>query len=164
MKIILPSYINENSDAEDTISSSYLVSNGDGDVETMVRIDTPLPVEKRIFDGIDISCITMPRVRTFIDTFSEVLRKTEIGDVSLTAMRIERTEDEGYELEWIYNYFRVYYSFEVTGDDTCGFVESNQETGSFNSSFRQMQEADYKVIAEKSLIIVINHIQNCGVS
>lgn len=164
MKIVLPSYINEKPDAENISSSSYLTGNGDGDVETMVRIDIPLPVEKRIFDGIDISGITMSRVRTFIDTFSEVLRNTEIGDATLTAMRLERAEDEGYELEWIYNYFRVYYSFEATGDDSCGFVENNQETGSFKSSFRQMQEADYRMIAEKSINFVINHIHNSGIS
>lgn len=163
MKVIIPSYISEDNDTENIVSHSYFV-NADKEVETMVRIESPLPVEKRIFDEIDTKDISMQRVHDFIDAFTNALRLTDLGDITLTPMHFTQNEDGSCELEWIYNYFRLYYSFEPTGDDTFGLVENNTDTRTFKSTFTPMREGNYLSIAYESLNYVINHIQNSGIS
>lgn len=162
MKIKLPSYIDEK-DLDDYIISHVYSVNDNNKLETMANIEAPLPVEKRIFDDIDVHSIKIPRVLRFIQAFTNQLRNTETSEVTMSRMRLAESED-GYDLEWIYSYFRVYFSFEANGDDTYGFVENNTESGSFQSVFYKMKEEEYDLIVEKVLKFVINHINDNGLS
>ena len=152
MKIKLPSYIDEK-DLNDYIISHVYSVNDNNKLEAMANIEAPLPVEKRIFDDIDVHSIKMPRVHEFIQAFTDQLRNTDTSEVTMNKMRLVETED-GNELEWIYSYFRIYFSFEAAGDDTCGFVENNTESGSFRSSFDKMKQEEYSLIARKSIDFV----------
>lgn len=162
MKIKLTSYIDE-IDLDDYVISHVYSVNDNNKIETMVNIEAPLPVEKRIFDNIDVHSIKIPRVKQFIQAFTEQLRNTDTSEVSMSKMRLAESEN-GYELEWIYSYFRIYFSFEGKCDDTYGFVENNTESGSFRSSFDKMKEEEYPLIAKKSLDFVKNHINDNGLS
>lgn len=162
MKNKLPSYIDE-IDLDDYIISHVYSVNDNNKLEAMVNIKAPLPVEKRIFDSIDVSSIKNPRVLRFIQAFTEQLRNTETSAVTMSKMRLAESED-GYDLEWIYSYFRIYFSFESNGDDTYGFVENNTDSGSFQSIFYKMKEEEYDLIVEKVLKFVINHIKDNGLS
>lgn len=162
MKIKLPSYIDEK-DLDDYIISHVYSVNDNNKLEAMANIEAPLPVEKRIFDDIDVHSIKIPRVLRFIQAFTNQLRNTETSEVTMSRMRLAESED-GYDLEWIYSYFRVYFSFEANGDDTYGFVENNTESGSFQSVFYKMKEEEYDLIVEKVLKFVINHINDNGLS
>lgn len=162
MKIKLPSYIDEK-DLDDYIISHVYSVNDNNKLEAMANIEAPLPVEKLIFDDIDVHSIKIPRVLRFIQAFTNQLRNTETSEVTMSRMRLAESED-GYDLEWIYSYFRVYFSFEANGDDTYGFVENNTESGSFQSVFYKMKEEEYDLIVEKVLKFVINHINDNGLS
>lgn len=162
MKIKLPSYIEE-IDLDDYVISHVYSVNDNNKIEAMVNIEAPLPVEKRIFDDIDVHSIKIPRVHEFIQAFTNELRNTETSEITMSKMRLVETED-GNELEWIYSYFRIYFSFEADGDDTCGFVENNTESGSFRSSFDKMKQEEYSLIARKSIDFVINLIKDNGLS
>ena len=162
MKIKLPSYIDEK-DLDDYIISHVYSVNDNNKLEAMANIEAPLPVEKRIFDDIDVHSIKIPRVLRFIQAFTNQLRNTETSEVTMSRMRLAESED-GYDLEWIYSYFRVYFSFEANGDDTYGFVENNTESGSFQSVFYKLKEEEYDLIVEKVLKFVINHINDNGLS
>lgn len=162
MKIKLPTYIDDIELDDNVITHVYSV-NDINKIEAMVKIEAPLPVEKRIFDDIDISSIKMSRVRGFIQAFTNCLRNNDTNEVSLNKIRMVETDD-GYEFEWIFNYFRVYFSFEANGDDSFGFVENNTESASFLSSFYKMKEEDYGMIVKKALNFVINHINDNGLS
>lgn len=158
MKIKLPTYIDDIELDDYVISHVYSV-NDSNRIEAMVKFEAPLPVEKRIFDDIDVSSIKISKVKEFIQAFTNLLQNSDTNEVTLNKMIFEESE-EGYEFEWIYNYFRVYFSFEVNGDDTYGFVEYNTESGSFRSSFNKMTVQEYDSIVEKALNFVINHISN----
>ena len=162
MKIKLPSYIDD-IELDDYIISHVYSVNDNNKIEAMVNIEAPLPVEKRIFDDIDVHSIKMPRVHEFIQAFTDQLRNTDTSEVTMNKMRLVETED-GNELEWIYSYFRVYFSFEANSDDTYGFVENNTESGSFRSSFDKMKEEEYSLIARKSIDFVKNLIKDNGLS
>ena len=162
MKIKLPSYIDEK-DLNDYIISHVYSVNDNNKLEAMANIEAPLPVEKRIFDDIDVHSIKIPRVLRFIQAFTNQLRNTETSEVTMSRMRLVESED-GYDLEWIYSYFRVYFSFEANGDDTYGFVENNTESGAFQSVFYKLKEEEYDLIVEKVLKFVINHINDNGLS
>lgn len=162
MKIKLPTYIDE-IDLDDYVISHVYSVNDNNKLEAMVNIKAPLPVEKRIFDDIDVHSIKIPRVLRFIQAFTDQLRNTETSEVTMSKMRLAELED-GYDLEWIYSYFRIYFSFEASGDDTYGFVENNTKSGSFQSSFYKMKEEEYDLIVEKVLKFVINHIIDNGLS
>ena len=162
MKIKLPSYIDE-IDLDDYVISHVYSVNDNNKIEAMVNIEAPLPVEKRIFDNIDVHSIKIPRVHEFIQAFTDQLRNTDTSEVTMNKMRLVESE-EGYELEWIYSYFRVYFSFDANGDDTYGFVENNTESGSFQSFFHKMKEKEYPLIAKKCLDFAKNHINDNGLS
>lgn len=162
MKIKLPSYIEE-IDLDDYVISHVYSVNDNNKIEAMVNIEAPLPVEKRIFDDIDVHSIKIPRIHEFIQAFTNELRNTETSEITMSKMRLVETED-GNELEWIYSYFRIYFSFEADGDDTYGFVENNTESGSFRSSFDKMKEEEYSLIARKSIDFVKNLIKDNGLS
>lgn len=162
MKIKLPSYIDD-IELDDYIISHVYSVNDNNKIEAMVKIEAPLPVEKRIFDDIDIPSIKIPRVQQFIQAFTNELRNTDTSEITMSKMRLAETEDSN-ELEWIYSYFRVYFSFEANSDDTYGFVENNTESGSFRSSFDKMKEEEYSLIARKSIDFVKNLIKDNGLS
>ena len=162
MKIKLPSYIDD-IELDDYIISHVYSVNDNNKIEAMVNIEAPLPVEKRIFDDIDVHSIKMPRVHEFIQAFTDQLLNTDTSEVTMNKMRLVETED-GNELEWIYSYFRIYFSFEANGNDTCGFVENNTESGSFRSSFDKMKQEEYSLIARKSIDFVKNLIKDNGLS
>lgn len=162
MKIKLPSYIDE-IDLDDYVISHVYSVNDNNKIEAMVNIEAPLPVEKRIFDDIDVHSIKIPRVHEFIQAFTDQLRNTDTSEVTMNKMRLVETED-GNEMEWIYSYFRIYFSFETNGDDSYGFVENNTESGSFRSSFDKMKQEEYSLIARKSIDFVKNLIKDNGLS
>ena len=162
MKIKLPSYIDD-IELDDYIISHVYSVNDNNKIEAMVNIEAPLPVEKRIFDDIDVHSIKIPRIHEFIQAFTNELRNTETSEITMSKMRLVETED-GNELEWIYSYFRIYFSFEADGDDTCGFVENNTESGSLRSSFDKMKQEEYSMIARKSIDFVKNLIKDNGLS
>ena len=42
-------------------------------------------------------------------------------------------------IEWIFNYFRAYFSFESDDEDSYGMIENNKENQEFSNYFRKLK-------------------------
>lgn len=47
-------------------------------------------------------------------------------------------------LDWIYNYFRVYFSFDTDEGNFYGIISSNPEAGSYSNDFKAMDPKQYQ--------------------
>lgn len=135
--------------------SSYLTERRDGCVEPMKKMERPLPIEKRVF--VNLPEGLPQRVTDFIDSFNRVMMQTETRGITFTKVISQRQEDGSVDMEWVENYFRVYFAFENNGDDTVGYVMNDTVREEFFSKFEKLRREDYAQIAKESIEFVIEN-------
>lgn len=135
--------------------SSYLTEYRAGCVEPMEKLEKPLPVEKRVFQ--DLPDELPQRVLEFVEVFNRVMKRMDTGEITFSKVLSRRQEDGAIDMEWVENYFRVYFAFEKDEDDSVGFVVSDTEREEFLSFSERLKREDYGRIARKSIEFVIEH-------
>lgn len=58
-------------------------------------------------------------------------------------------------IEWIFNYFRAYFSFESDDEDSYGMIENNKENQEFSNYFRKLKPEEYELVAKSVLDYII---------
>ena len=62
-------------------------------------------------------------------------------------------------LDWIYNYFRVYFSFDTDEGNFYGIISSNPEEGSYSNDFKAMDPKQYQTLARAIVDYVVMMIR-----
>lgn len=135
----------------------------DGILTYLKNYTIPIPNNIDIFDIIhDKRVMSKPRIFKFLLKlrYSIYQRINEISDLCFNKLSIEISE-RPHELmiDWLYNYFRVFYSFNDIEGDMYGLILNNTMKFEFTSEFKPLIESNYNEIAEKTLDFVIKNIQ-----
>lgn len=140
-------YSGENS-CEGTIQGTmglHIVSSLDTDVD----IFTEIPDD--IYKNKDASL--------FLEALRQAIVEESPKNVTLSKLIVSEQTDTGCTLDWIYNYFRIYFSFDINEGDYFGFMSHNLVDGSYKNEFKPMKPIDFGGIARAMLDYVIMMIQ-----
>lgn len=133
----------------------YGTVTGDDDYD----IVSAMPAELDLFSNIPEKAYENPHFRRFVQTFNRVLlsKEKEKENENITFSKFVLTEltETIVEIEWIYNYFRLYFELDRTGKDSFGYVEKDPSSGQIYNSTRFFDEEEYCKFIEAQIEYVI---------
>lgn len=118
-----------------------------------------LSVDKDIFSELPSDVFSMTEVCTFFNELRDALLETSFDNITLSKLRVSEKTENGIVVDWIYNYFRIYFSFDRTDDDYYGIIINNTEDGVFSNRFSVLKSEHYHEVAKELVGLVINLIQ-----
>jgi hypothetical protein len=95
----------------------------------------------------------------FLQSLRKAIIKENPKDITLAKMIVTEKTETGFTLEWIYNYFRIYFSFDSEDGNFFGCISHNGEDGYFKNEFKPMKVSEFDDVAEAILDYVIMMIQ-----
>lgn len=144
------------------LTPSNLGETETGSIIVEEQFEIPLSSDLDIFEGISEESIkSMPRISKFLNELRQSIIDNTSADGSLhyNKLTIEDSSRPGeLMIDWIYNYFRAFYSFDDKEGDMYGLIVNNTETRLFKSEFEPLIESEYNEVATKSVRFVIENL------
>lgn len=128
---------------------------GDDDIS----IITNLPSDVNIFSDLPDYVYQNTNALEFLNVLKKKLKDFASENITFSKLRVSEHSETNLVLDWIYNYFRVYYSFDSNDGNYYGIVVNNTEVGSFTNKFALMQSNKYEEIANYILDFVVKMIK-----
>ena len=133
-----------------------------GSVLHTYKYEPPLSSDLDIFENLkDVRIQTMPRVSRFLNELrlSIVNNTTNLKSIHYNKLTLEESSRPGeLMIDWIYNYFRAFFSFDDKEGDMYGLIVNNTETKKFQSEFEPLIESEYSEVAAKSVKFITENI------
>ena len=117
-----------------------------------------LPPETDIFTALPASVYRNDRAKAFLNEMRTCLLnwdKNELGGITLPKLRMTEFTDVTIVIEWIFNYFRLYFSFDQKEGDFYGEVMHDTENGKFYNEFQKMEIEEFPSIAEAEVAYAV---------
>lgn len=124
-----------------------------------LSIQKKLPVDIDIFAELPRKIYDYPKVEEFLRILRNVILSSSLENVTLSKLHVSEFTDKSITIEWIFNYFRAYFLFELnSNNDSYGMIKNNLESAEFSSSFKPLQISNYEEIARS----VVDYIVKMG--
>ncbi len=147
---------------ENYLDENEISETESGDMSIAFRYIQPLSSDLDIFENLPDSIIsTMPRVTKFLEELrmSIVNNVENLKDIHYNKLTVEESSHPGeLMIDWIYNYFRAFFSFDDDEGDMYGLIVNNTETKQFISEFQVLKESEYDAIAAKSVGFITENL------
>jgi hypothetical protein len=114
-----------------------------------------LSIDTDIFSKLPKDVFKNQRVNQFLLTLKRVVADADLEGVTLSKLHLSEFNESTISIEWIFNYFRAYFSFEKDDEDSYGMIENNTETQEFSNYFRRLKPEEYNVVARSVLDYII---------
>lgn len=124
-----------------------------------INITESLNGDLDIFTDLPESVYKEKDVALFLDALREVIAEENPQNVTLSKLIVTEKTDSGCTLDWIYNYFRLYFSFDKNDGDYFGFMSHDTEKELYKNEFKAMKPQDFKNVAKAMLDYVLVMIQ-----
>lgn len=111
-----------------------------------IDVDIFNELPKYVYDNKDL--------KNFLNVLRKVLLSTNLEGITLSKLCVSEKTESGIVLDWIFNYFRVYFSFDLKDGNFFGIVSSNPEKGSFFNEFEMIDSKRYEEQAEN----IVDHV------
>ena len=162
-KIIVGTYqtIDDQNQKEAHYPSQYDFSNTYPSFRTknlMTHIESSLPADINVFTELPKEVFELPEVGEMLAALRAALDTIKGNEVTLSKLRISEYTADGIVLDWIFNYFRVYFAFEFHGDDSFGMIANNPVENSFSSVFKEIKQDQYEGVAAEVVEFVLNRL------
>lgn len=133
-----------------------------GDMVADNKYIQPLPSDLDIFENLsDDRLYSMPRAWRFLGELraSIASNATRLKGIHYNKLSLEESSRPGeLMIDWIYNYFRAFYSFDDNEGDMYGLIVNNTETKQFVSEFKALNESEYDEVAAKSVSFITENL------
>lgn len=126
--------------------------------ELMTQIGKDLPADINIFSELPKEVFGLPEVGEMLSELKKVLDSVVCEDITLSKLRISEQTEEGIVLDWIFNYFRVYFSFEYNGGDSIGMISNNPLENSFSTVCKEIKYDQYEEVATEAVEFVLDKL------
>ena len=144
------------------VSSSDIRETETGSILGKYRYEIPLSSDLDIFANLTNARIqSMPRVSKFLNELrlSIANNSSNLKTIHFNKLSLEESSRPGeLMIDWIYNYFRAFFSFDNKEGDMYGLIVNNTETKIFHSEFEPLKESDYNEVAAKSVRFITENI------
>lgn len=131
----------------------YHVSNQTDDADAL-SIDKILPPEIDIFSELPCFVFENEHASVFLREMKRSLLEKSQGKlrgIALPKLLVSDHTENSIVLEWIFNYFRLYFSFDPEDGDYYGEVVNNSESEEFRSFSKRMVFEKFPEIAEAEI-------------
>lgn len=135
--------------------SSYLGDIRREHVRPMAKMERPFPEEKKVIPSLPQDA--PERAMQFAKVFNQEFQHIETEGLTFTKFHLSSLDDGSFNMEWIENYFRVYFAFEKDENDTWGMVVNDTEHEDFLSTFHRLKKEEFASAARESIEFVISH-------
>lgn len=135
-----------------------IYENGTRDISG-VNITEGLGGDVDIFTEIPEILYKEKDVALFLRELREAIVEKNPQNVTLSKLIVTEKTDTGCTLDWIYNYFRLYFSFDKIDGDYFGFMSHDTEKESYKNEFKAMKPNDFKNVAKAMLDYVLMMIR-----
>lgn len=98
-------------------------------------------------------------VAMFLGALRKAIAKENPQNVTLAKLVVTEQTDTSCTLDWIYNYFRLYFSFDKKDGDYFGFMSFDEKKKSYRNEFKAMSPNDFDNVASAMLDYVLMMIQ-----
>ena len=129
----------------------YSTSTGDEDLD----LSPVLPDELNLFTDIPVEAWKNEHFRLFVNYFNKAILERNTEDISFSKFHLTELTENTVEIEWVYNYFRVYFYFDSRGRAAFGSVERNPESGRLINSSRFFDTSEMKNVIDSQIDYVI---------
>ena len=147
-------YLTLEDDKESTVS---------GSVSSLDDLSSPLPFDLDIFDIIkDERVCSRPRASIFLSKLKKAIqeREDELKNIHFNQLSLEESDKpDELMIDWLYNYFRAFFSFNDSQGDMYGLILNDTVKLEFSSEFKPLIEVEYDSIAEKTVEFVLENIR-----
>lgn len=131
--------------------SSEETSSGDNSI-TYTR---KLSLDTDVFSGLPEVVFENEKVDQFLNILKNVILTSDLEGVTLSKLHLSEYNETTISIEWIFNYFRAYFSFESDEEDSYGMIENNKENQEFSNYFRRLKPEEYEFVAKSVLDYII---------
>lgn len=131
------------------MQTDYLSNSG----KNGLRINHAISKDINIFSSLPDYVFENEKSKMFIGALREAVEQVaancETDHISLSKLVVSEHSDESLVIDWIFNYFRIYFSFENNGEDSYGMSESNPYLkGAFNEWY-ELSPTHYADVARE---------------
>lgn len=123
--------------------------------ELQNNFDATLPNDIDIFSELPEYVYANSDAKKFLIIMRKILLSYNISGITLSKLCISDHSDSGIVIDWIYNYFRVYFSFDSQNGNFYGLISNNPEKKSFFNEFKVMNSNEYETIARTVISFII---------
>ena len=123
--------------------------------ENIKRVLSP---EIDIFAALPVAIFENERAKSFLNEMRRCLLnwdQDELRGITLPKLRVTEFTEVTTVIEWIFNYFRLYFSFDKKEGDFYGEVMSDPDNGKFHNEFRKMELEEFPSIAEAEVAYAV---------
>lgn len=131
-------------DADETTSGSFDVS-----------LQRKLSSDLDIFSELPKEVFLNTKAAFFLSALRNIILCTDLEGVTLSKLHVSEMTEESLMIEWIFNYFRTYFSFEKNNQDSYGMIENNPETQEFSNRFRSLKINEYEEVARSIVDYIV---------
>lgn len=125
-----------------------------GDIVQKQGEDTrKLSLDTDIFSGLPEFVFENKKVDRFLNVLKNVIAMSDLEGVTLSKLHLSEYNEATISIEWIFNYFRAYFSFESDDEDSYGMIENNKENQEFSNYFRKLKPEEYELVAKSETTV-----------
>lgn len=126
-------------------------TSGSFDISLQRKLSSDLDVFYDLPDEVFVNT----KANYFLSVLRDVILATDLEDVTLSKLHVSEMTEESLMIEWIFNYFRTYFSFEKDNQDSYGMIENNPETQEFSNQFRPLKINEYEEVARSIVEYIV---------
>lgn len=123
--------------------------------ENSIAYTRKLSLDTDIFSGLPEFVFENKKVERFLNVLKNVIATSDLEGVTLSKLHLSEYNEATISIEWIFNYFRAYFSFESNDEDSYGMIENNRENQEFSNYFRKLKPEEYELVAKSVLDYII---------
>lgn len=155
--------ISSNNDAKDyTVEKRYsceTVYESAHKILSELNIISSLDSDIDIFTNLPDYVYLNKNSALFLRALRKAILKENPKNITFSKLVVTEKSETGFTLEWIYNYFRMYFSFDSVDGNYCGFISHNSEDGTFKNEFKPLNPSEFDDVAIALVDYVIMMIQ-----
>ena len=136
--------LKNSADSEETSSGEYNIA-----------YTRKLSLDTDIFSGLPKFVFENKKVDCFLNVLKNVIAMSNLEGLTLSKLHLSEYNEGTISIEWIFNYFRAYFTFESDDEDSYGMIENNRENQEFSNYFRKLKPEEYEIVAKSVLEYII---------
>ena len=133
---------------------SQMTNNGTSDIAFYPN----LPTDIDIFSELPKQILEVTEINAFFKILKRSIWSAGLQNVTLAKLRVSEFTEKAIMVDWIFNYFRVYFDFEMQGDSSYGMIENNPIRRSLSTCSYALSRDKYPEIADTVVKFVIQRI------
>ena len=125
---------------------------------SMISFGKILPPELDIFSELPEEVYHNDHARQFLASLRNqilLFDREEISNANLSKLYVSQYDADSVVIEWIFNYFRLFFGFDNKEGDYYGQIMTDTVRNRFSNDMSKMEPKDFDLVAEAELFYAV---------